>query len=41
MAHRWPRAVRGEIDLPYGVETAIHGMLTIDALFGSEASRKR
>lgn len=30
------RAVRGEIDLPYGVEDAIRNMRVIDALFESE-----
>jgi predicted dehydrogenase len=32
------RAVRGEIDLPYGVEDAIANMHAIDALFRSEKS---
>jgi predicted dehydrogenase len=32
------RAVRGEIDLPYGVEDAVHNMRLIDALFRSEKS---
>lgn len=32
------RAVRGEIQLPYGVEHAVRGMQVIDALFRSEKS---
>jgi predicted dehydrogenase len=32
------RAVRGEIDLPYGVEDAVANMRVIDALFRSERS---
>ena len=32
------RAVRGEIDLPYGVDDAIANMRVIDALFRSEKS---
>jgi predicted dehydrogenase len=32
------RAVRGEIDLPYGVEDAVANMRVIDALFRSEKS---
>jgi predicted dehydrogenase len=32
------RAVRGEIDLPYGVDHAVLGMRVIDALFRSETS---
>jgi predicted dehydrogenase len=32
------RAVRGEIELPYGVEDAIANMRVIDALFRSERS---
>ncbi|MGH6629974.1 MAG: Gfo/Idh/MocA family protein [Burkholderiales bacterium] len=32
------RAIRGEIDLPYGVDHAIEGMRVIDALFRSEKS---
>lgn len=32
------RAIRGEIELPYGVDNAIRGMQVIDALFRSEAS---
>ncbi len=32
------RAVRGEIDLPYGIEDAVRGMRVIDALFRSETS---
>ena len=32
------RAVRGEIELPYGVDSAVRGMQIIDALFRSETS---
>ena len=32
------RAVRGEIELPYGVEDAVRNMRVIDALFRSEKS---
>jgi len=32
------RAIRGEIDLPYGVEDAVQSMRVIDALFRSEKS---
>ena len=32
------RAIRGEIELPYGVEDAIRNMRVIDALFRSEKS---
>ncbi len=32
------RAIRGEIDLPYGVEDAVSNMRVIDALFRSEKS---
>jgi len=32
------RAVRGEIDLPYGVDDAVANMRVIDALFRSEKS---
>ena len=32
------RAVRGEIEFPYGVEDAIANMRVIDALFRSEAN---
>ena len=32
------RAVRGEIELPYGIEDAVLSMRAIDALFRSEAS---
>ena len=32
------RAIRGEIDFPYGVEDAIANMRVIDALFRSEAT---
>jgi predicted dehydrogenase len=32
------RAIRGEIDLPYGVEDAVANMRVIDALFRSEKS---
>jgi predicted dehydrogenase len=32
------RAVRGEIELPYGVEDAVRNMRVIDALFRSETS---
>jgi len=32
------RAIRGEIDLPYGVEDAIANMQVLDALFRSESS---
>jgi len=32
------RAIRGEIDLPYGVEDAVQNMRVIDALFRSEKS---
>lgn len=35
-ADAFSRAVRGEIELPYGVEDAIHNMRVIDALFASE-----
>ncbi|HVY07014.1 MAG TPA: Gfo/Idh/MocA family oxidoreductase [Burkholderiales bacterium] len=34
------RAVRGEIDLPYGVDSAVDGMRVIDALFRSEKSNR-
>jgi predicted dehydrogenase len=34
------RAIRGEIDLPYGVEDAIRNMRLIDALFRSEKSSR-
>jgi predicted dehydrogenase len=34
------RAVRGEIDLPYGVEDAVANMRVIDALFRSEKSSR-
>jgi predicted dehydrogenase len=34
------RAVRGEIELPYGIEDAVHGMRVIDALFRSEHSQR-
>ena len=33
------RAVRGEIELPYGIEDAVRGMRVIDALFRSEHSK--
>ena len=33
------RAVRGEIELPYGIEDAVRGMRVIDALFRSEHSQ--
>ena len=32
------RAVRGEVQLPYGVEDAVNNMRLIDALFRSEKS---
>jgi predicted dehydrogenase len=32
------RAIRGEIELPYGVEDAVRNMRVIDALFRSEKS---
>jgi len=32
------RAIRGEIDLPWGVEDAVANMRVIDALFRSEKS---
>jgi predicted dehydrogenase len=32
------RAIRGEMQLPYGIEHAIHGMRALDALFRSERS---
>ena len=32
------RAIRGEIQLPYGVEDAVQNMRIIDALFRSEKS---
>ncbi len=32
------RAIRGEIELPYGVEDAVQNMRIIDALFRSEKS---
>ena len=32
------RAIRGEIELPYGVDDAIRNMRVIDALFRSEKS---
>jgi predicted dehydrogenase len=34
------RAVRGEIELPYGIEDAVRGMRVIDALFRSERSQR-
>jgi predicted dehydrogenase len=34
------RAIRGEIDLPYGVEDAVRNMRVIDALFRSEKSAR-
>jgi len=34
------RAVRGEIELPYGVEDAVRGMRVIDALFRSEKTAR-
>jgi len=34
------RAIRGDIDLPYGVEDAVQSMHVIDALFRSEKSGK-
>jgi len=34
------RAVRGEIELPYGIEDAVRGMRVIDALFRSERSER-
>jgi predicted dehydrogenase len=34
------RAIRGEIELPYGVEDAVRNMRVIDALFRSEKSRR-
>jgi len=34
------RAIRGEIDLPYGVEDAVTNMRVIDALFRSEKSAR-
>lgn len=34
------RAIRGEIELPYGVEDAVHNMRIIDALFRSEKSAR-
>jgi len=37
-ADAFSRAIRGEIDLPYGVEDAVQGMRVIDALFRSEES---
>jgi len=37
-ADAFSRAVRGEIDLPYGVEDAVANMRVIDALFRSEKS---
>jgi predicted dehydrogenase len=37
-AEVFSRAVRGEIQLPYGVEHAINGMRALDALFRSEKS---
>jgi len=37
-AEVFSRAIRGEIQLPYGVEDAIHGMRALDALYRSERS---
>jgi len=37
-ADAFSRAVRGEIELPYGVEDAVSNMRVVDALFRSEAS---
>ena len=37
-ADAFSRAIRGEIDLPYGVEDAVQSMRVIDALFRSEES---
>jgi predicted dehydrogenase len=37
-AEAFSRAVRGEIELPYGVEDAVSNMRVIDALFRSETS---
>jgi predicted dehydrogenase len=34
------RAIRGEVELPYGVEDAVRNMRVIDALFRSEKSRR-
>ncbi len=34
------RAIRGEIELPYGVEDAVRNMRVIDALFRSEKSAR-
>jgi predicted dehydrogenase len=34
------RAVRGEIELPYGIEDAVRSMRVIDALFRSERSQR-
>jgi predicted dehydrogenase len=37
-AEAFSRAIRGEIQLPYGVEDAVRNMRAIDALFRSETS---
>jgi predicted dehydrogenase len=37
-AESFSRAIRGEIELPYGVEDAIANMQVLDALFRSESS---
>ena len=37
-AEVFSRAIRGEVQLPYGIEHAIHGMSVLDALFRSEKS---
>jgi predicted dehydrogenase len=34
------RAVRGEIELPYGIEDAVRSMRVIDALLRSESSHR-
>lgn len=37
----WGVLSTAKISLPYAIENAIHGMRVIDALFRSEASRRR
>jgi len=37
-AEVFSRAIRGEVELPYGIEHAINGMRALDALFRSEKS---